>query len=42
MKISLPDLDSQFTAKDIQTVYADNEWQCGERMTEFGDSGSTA
>ena len=38
MKISLPDLDSQFTAKDIQTVYADNEWQCGERMTEFGDS----
>lgn len=38
IKISLGDLDSSFSADDIRKVYADNAWQCGRHMTDFGDA----
>lgn len=38
IRISLSDLDSRYTQQEIQTVYGDNEWQCGSQRTAFGDS----
>lgn len=38
IKLSLPDLDGQFTAEDIRTVYPENDWQCGSGETEFGNT----
>ncbi len=38
IRISLSDLDSQYSQQDIRTVYGDNEWQCGSQQTTFGDS----
>ena len=38
IRISLSDLDGRYTRQDIQTVYSENEWQCGSQQTVFGDS----
>lgn len=38
IKVSIADLDDQYTQQDIRTVYKDNEWQCGKQRTEFGDT----
>jgi hypothetical protein len=42
IKIHLAELDSSFTAQDIRTVYAENEWQCGNSTTQFGNMLCTA
>ena len=31
-------LDRRYTQEEIQTVYGENEWQCGSQRTAFGDS----
>lgn len=38
IKVSITDLDSGFTERDIKTVYSENEWICGEKPTPFGDA----
>jgi hypothetical protein len=38
IKINLEELSSDFTREEIQTVFSDIEWQCGDQRTEFGDS----
>lgn len=38
IRISLSDLDGEYTQQEIQTVYGENEWQCGSQQTAFGDS----
>lgn len=38
IKIDLSKLDSVYTQADIREVYAGNEWTCGEKQSQFGDS----
>jgi hypothetical protein len=38
IKFNVRELDSSFTREDIQKVFSDNEWHCGEKETPFGNS----
>jgi hypothetical protein len=38
IKFNVAELNSGFTRQDIQTVFSDNEWVCGEKQTSFGDN----
>lgn len=38
IKFNIAELDNQFTRQDIQTVFSENEWRCGEKRTAFGDN----
>ena len=38
IKFNLAELNSDFTRQDIQTVFSENEWVCGEKQTPFGDN----
>ena len=38
IKLNVAELNSGFTRQDIQTVFSDNEWVCGEKQTSFGDN----
>ena len=38
IKFNVAELSSGFTRQDIQTVFSDNEWVCGEKQTPFGDN----
>lgn len=38
INLELSELDAGFTRDDIQTVYADTEWQCNEQQSAFGDA----
>ena len=38
IKLNIAELNSEFTPQDIQTVFSEHEWVCGEKQTNFGDS----
>lgn len=38
IKINLKELSGDFTREEIQTVFSDIEWKCGDQQTDFGDS----
>ena len=38
IKFNVKELKSSFTRQDIQTVFSDNEWQCGAQETAFGNN----
>ena len=38
IKFNIKELRSSFTRKDIQTVFSDNEWNCGNQETPFGNN----
>jgi len=38
IQFNVAELNSEFTRQDIQTVFKDNEWVCGEKHTSFGDN----
>ena len=38
IKVSIEELDSEFSQQDIERVYSENEWHCTPRDTPFGDS----
>lgn len=38
IKFNVAELNSGFTRQDIQTVFSENEWVCGEKDTAFGDN----
>ena len=42
IKVNIKELDSGFSRQDIQRVYPENEWQCGNQQTSFGDALCTA
>ena len=37
IKLDFAELDAGFNRQDIQTVYSDTDWQCGEQPTTFGN-----
>ncbi len=38
IKLNVREIDSSFTREDIQRVFSENEWACGEKQTHFGDN----
>ena len=38
IKVSIQDLDNDFSRQDIEQVYSENTWHCGAKDTAFGDS----
>lgn len=38
IKLNLRELDERFTRDDIQKVFSDKDWQCGQQQTPFGDN----
>lgn len=38
IKFNVRELSSSFTRQDIQSVFSDNEWVCGEKDTPFGNN----
>jgi hypothetical protein len=37
IKFNVIELNSSFTRQDIQTVFSENEWVCGDKETAFGN-----
>ena len=37
IKFNIAELDRSYTRQDIQSVFSDNEWHCGDRDTPFGN-----
>lgn len=37
IEINIGQLDRGFTREDIQTVFSENEWRCGDKNTAFGN-----
>lgn len=38
IKFNVGELDSSFTRQDIQKVFSENEWVCGDKETPFGNN----
>ena len=38
IKLNVQEIDAGFTREDIQTVFHENEWVCGEKETQFGNN----
>ena len=38
IKFNVRELDSSFTRQDIEKVFSENEWVCGEKDTPFGNN----
>ena len=38
IKFNVAELNSGFTRQDIQTVFSENEWVCGDKDTPFGNN----
>lgn len=38
IKFNVRELSSAFTREDIKRVFSDNEWQCGQQATPFGNN----
>ena len=37
IKFNIAELDRSYTRQEIQTVFSENEWHCGDRKTPFGN-----